>query len=527
MRVFYRLAPLVLAALLPFSAGAKPVAVTLYPSGALVTEEFQAQADGNFTLDLPAALDEGSLRFSTAKGAPQGVRLQKVEGKESGPLAALRERKQNLEARLDAEKARGEALAALLTRLTTTPPKAAKTTPKPSAKPGKEPAAPEIGPEDKLRRNLEELSRQRLASERAARGMEAALTELDARLKSLGGEKDTLRCTLENVPAGAVQASYLISFAGWTPRYTVEAQPEEGLVRLALAARMRQNSGRDWERLELTLATANAPSGVTPPTLSPMPRPLLFKSASPSSLGVSTRAVSRGITADAEAPEAMAAVEFSAREEAGGRAWRPGALSLPDDSPFLLPLEEHTLKANFVRLARPSAGSSVWIQARLENPGDSPFLPAGEASFLLDGLLVGRDEFSLSPADSALSFGRDPLVTVERTALPARAEESDSGEGKGSSAAEKTMDKTAEKAPVERSNMRWLITLKNGHSAPVRVRVEEPAPLHRDADVRVFERSEPSPALDETKNAYVWELELPGHGSATIREDLLILTPRH
>jgi hypothetical protein len=62
-------ASLFLAALLPllaFSApaDARPVAATLYPAGAVVTEETEvAPSDGHIVLQLPAGADDGSLSF--------------------------------------------------------------------------------------------------------------------------------------------------------------------------------------------------------------------------------------------------------------------------------------------------------------------------------------------------------------------------------------------------------------------------------------------------------------------------------
>ena len=481
--------PALAALLFALPAQAAPVAVTLYPSGALVTEEFQATPrDGALALDLPAALDEASLRFSLPEGAVRGVRLRTVDGGPDGPLAALRERRRDLQEHLDAE----TALQETLTRMSafwTAPPRLLEQDPE-------DVSASVASLDTILGSRMEELVRQRLASERKAATLKAELRDVDERIAALGGERDTLRCTLETTASGpaAVRASYLVSSAGWSPRYEVEALPDQNLVRVGLRAHLWQNTGRDWNGAALTLSSSHAPAGVTPPPLTPpAARPVMLKAAARSN-----------VLADA-APAGAAPVP--AREEQAGASWKPGTLRLADASPLTIPLENRDLKASFLRLVRPSVSPSAWIQARLETaPGETPFLPAGEASFLLDGLLVGRDTFALSPADTALSFGRDPLVTVERTALPARAEEAEPG--------------------MEQTGLRWNIVLTNGHSSPVRVRVEEPAPFHRDASVRVQERSEPAPVLDEEKNAYVWELELPARGRVTIREDIRILTPR-
>lgn len=480
----------VFAALSVRPAQAAPTSVILYPSGAFVSEEYPLTPErGKAVLDLPAALDEASLRFSLAQGTVRGVRLEKVNGGKTGPLAALQTRRQELAARLDAEKAHGEALSALTQSLSSAPFKKGK-------------AENNEGVQARQTR-LEDMARQRLASERAAKSLEAELRTLDERLAALGGERDTLRCTLEltadmtAAPTArglvSVRASYFVPAAGWSPQYEVEALPDQETVRVSLRARLWQNTGRDWNGARVTLASMNAPAGVNPPPLTPPARPLMLQSA-----------MRRSAAAKAAA-DGFAAESAPAREEQGGKTWDAGELHLADACPLSVPLENCELSASFLRLVRPAASPAAWIQARLKN-GDAPFLPAGEAVFLLDGLPVGRDTFSLASADATLAFGRDPLVTVQYNALPARPE-------------------TAEQ-DMEQTNLRWNIALANGHSRPVQVRVEEPAPLHRDAAVRIQERSQPAPVLDEEHNAYVWERTLPARGRAVIREDLLILSPR-
>ena len=70
-------ASLFLAALLPllaFSApaDARPVAETLYPAGAVVTEETEAVPDGGrIVLHLPAGADAASLSVSLSRGGIQ------------------------------------------------------------------------------------------------------------------------------------------------------------------------------------------------------------------------------------------------------------------------------------------------------------------------------------------------------------------------------------------------------------------------------------------------------------------------
>jgi hypothetical protein len=66
-----------------------------------------------------------------------------------------------------------------------------------------------------------------------------------------------------------IEASYLLTGAGWTPAYDIRAGSGDSTVSLAYFASVRQNTGEEWKDVRLTLTTSRPGSGGSPGELLP------------------------------------------------------------------------------------------------------------------------------------------------------------------------------------------------------------------------------------------------------------------
>ena len=64
-----------------------------------------------------------------------------------------------------------------------------------------------------------------------------------------------------------LKVSYLVSNATWAPSYDVRVQADETRMKLLYYGNISQNSGEDWNNVELVLSTARPSSGGTLPKL--------------------------------------------------------------------------------------------------------------------------------------------------------------------------------------------------------------------------------------------------------------------
>lgn len=489
--------PRLLPALLPLfclalavQAEAKPVAATIYPAGAMVTEEAEAvPADGRITLTLPAGADTGTLSVALSRGGVLNRTVTPLPGQPSPAVLALQKEADALHALMDMKRAE---LAGVISmrQFWTRPPYSI--------------SAPSVEMANSLmerfakesRAKLDGIARQEAALRAELRGLEHRLSALEARIRELGKQNaGVLECSLAVDGTGngpvSVRWSYWLGNAGWHPLYRVAVDSVTGNVRIGMQAALSQKSGMDWEGVELTLASSDRLSKVAPPALRPWvigqdshdaaPRVMLAKAA--------PRANAEAAAAPASSDEA-------------GLTWALGRMDLPAASTVTRLVGLHELDAKFSRLLRPGRSSDIWLCASLEDAALAgkpfPLLPAGQASFLVDGRETARGAFSLGPSSRDIFFGIDQLMKAETdevaasTALPA------SPDG-------------------ETRQWSWNTRISNGHDKAVALRVEEAAPIARESGVQIRVFSEPPARLEKDRSRYAWELSIPARQNADVR----------
>jgi len=178
----------------------------------------------------------------------------------------------------------------------------------------------------------------------------------------------------------------------------------------------------------------------------------------------------------------------------------------------------HELEATFSRLLRPRQSEDVWMYAALDAEAlakkPALILPAGQASFLVDGRETARGPFSFGPDSREIFFGIDQLMKADVNEISASPNSAPpaffGGEESGSSRVEQWS---------------WATVISNGHDKAVSLRVEEAAPLARDAEVKISVSATPKARLESEKSRYVWELSLPAREKVELRYEVKAVIP--
>ncbi|MDE5879243.1 MAG: DUF4139 domain-containing protein, partial [Desulfovibrio sp.] len=158
-------------------------------------------------------------------------------------------------------------------------------------------------------------------------------------------------------------------------------------------------------------------------------------------------------------------------------------------------------------LARPSRGDGrVWLLAKYDLRGDTAW-PEGMADYSVDGQSVGSGMFRPRGGEATLYFGPDPRVNVRTY---------DDTRSKGESGLIRT-SKTWTWA--------WTYTVSNEHARPVTVKLERPAPVIVDEGVTVTYKDEPPAQKNEQEHMLFWNVEVPGHGKASVKHSVTIASP--
>lgn len=476
-------------------AEAKPVAAILYPGGALVTEqaELRPQA-GRIAIRLPAGADEASLTISLSRGGITGRTVTLLPGQAAPAVAALQREEAALQDKIALKRAELSGTMAMR-QFWTQPPYSL--------------SAPSVEMANSLMDTFARESQDRLnalAADEARqmaelRKLEERAADIRARASMLGKQNADMReCVLNVDKAGnapvTVRWSYWLNDARWAPQYRVAANSVTGQVSIRMDAAITQNSGMDWDDVELTLVSSDQLHRVTPPALSSW-----ILGGNPADFVGSARKAM--LTADFAARN-MSAPQSAPSQDAAGLSWALGRVDVPAASSVTRLVSLHDMEAELSRLVRPRQSRDVWLCASLSEAAldKAPLLPGGQASFLVDGRETARGAFSFGPASQDIFFGVDQLMTatvreVASPAAPAPAEA-----------------KTDAQTSIQQWT--WNTSILSRHDKPVSVRVEEAAPIARDAAMSIEVSTEPRADFEASRARYVWNLDIPARGQADI-----------
>lgn len=308
--------------------------------------------------------------------------------------------------------------------------------------------------------------------------LEKEMRQLQEERQKLGREHNTrIRQALVylHVPdaskSKAIQISYLVDGADWSPQYNLKALPEKKWVDVEYNAVVHQSSGEDWTNAELALSTAVPALVATPPMLEPLEITLAgagVRAASRPALDISQKApasvaqeqtqqgfsygdqteryaqmaksrrenISKGIQAQ-QALNSIAVsnqmIEFEAdkrmlqelkkksvaiqRAEGVSVMYRlPGRLTLPSKSDQqLVTIASIQCPAVFTFVAAPLLTDYVYLEGELTNSSDTILLP-GSADTFRNGEFVGKGDIKLVTIGQTFTagFGVDSQIQVTR-----------------------------------------------------------------------------------------------------------------
>ena len=324
-------------------------------------------------------------------------------------------------------------------------------------------------------------------------------------------------------------AVYLLPQARWSMVYDARVFPDKGDVEVGVYATVAQNTGTDWEDVELVLSTARPAVGGTIPELYPRyvnvqppmrdrrksaarSAPAMAESASMDGLAVAGGAFDE----DAAEEEIYRANMAQATVDTVGLATftAPSKSRIPSDNQihkiFLL---SKVWQAATHYEAAPELSPHAYLAAKTENRFDFPML-AGLMNLFIEDDYVGRANLQTTQAgeELVLPFGVDERVRVERRLLNRKRSESG------------VFDKST------RIHYRYLIKVTNTYSSKaVSVKLHERLPVSQNEKIKVElgEKTTKGYEKDREKpGVLTWELELPKGKSREITLEYIIEHPK-
>ena len=355
---------------------------------------------------------------------------------------------------------------------------------------------------------LAELSNQ---EKQLAIKLREARKELSDLVNKLARKSGELRFDLSGELAGEIRllVRYQVREAGWSPVHEVRANPGDGSVTWVYKARITQNSGEDWENIQVSLNSASALQGGSLPSLPP----LILRRIEARPGYVAQRA--KSIEA-----EVMQLSPFAAADVVGGAAQPestttgffihlPQSLSLESGKePLVREAFTGRLEAEFWSEAVPEFSTEAWLMAGMTNELGWPIL-SGEAYCYIDGQLVSRRQVDsiASGEEMEFSLGRNEKISLERKERVKK--ESEGG----------LIDKT------KRHDIKYETTVTNHMAVAHRIVLQDRFPIGQDNKIQVRILSPRDVEPEEGTGIFKWERTLEAGKKAVLETEYSVTYP--
>lgn len=323
-----------------------------------------------------------------------------------------------------------------------------------------------------------------------------------------------------------VNLKYIVSNCGWQANYDIATADVNDKIHLTYKAKVFNNTGNDWNDVEMVLSTSDPNLSASAPVLSPWY--LNYESfgggdytKGKSYVVPSNRAYSQYYQ-NASVPEISQNLDGLLLEGQGDFGWDMGGqqgwqqsqvnfttievpqlstefaiekkYTIPSDSkPYLVEITEHHLDATFSHKAVPKLDKDAFLLANIVGWEKLDLVPGPTHVYFAD-TYVGQSYINTRNVDDTLrlSFGRDKKILINRKLL----EEFSNKKVVGSN---------------RKDSYTYEITIKNNRSIPVKMNLFDQVPISQDSDISVTIDEISGAEHEETSGKLLWKVNVaPG-----------------
>lgn len=315
---------------------------------------------------------------------------------------------------------------------------------------------------------------------------------------------------------------YLQRNVSWYPFYEVHSSSEEARLSLLLKAKIRQQSGEDWENCEVKLFTSNPSVSLDIPELPVqnityhVPNRNLFKAAGRASndMAMGMRmAESMAMVADEEVePVEMEEVSFDTAEYVQSDTMNeyalPGTYNISKDNETTLNVSAKEVDCEYHEIAVPKKDTCAYLAAEV-NSDDIAELSDTATLIYHDDTYLGQACLNIDKTKDKydISLGRDENVHLEKKEL-----------------LNKTSDNFIKTQKTTEHD--YEITIKSNKNKDVRIRMADQLPLSHQKDITVTAKELSGGKLDENTNKVTWEFDLAPKETKTFRLSYSVSWPK-
>ncbi|WP_457570506.1 DUF4139 domain-containing protein [Desulfovulcanus sp.] len=285
-----------------------------------------------------------------------------------------------------------------------------------------------------------------------------------------------------------VYYTYQVTNCGWNSVYTLNAFPSKSQINFSWDAKIRQNTGVDWDNVLMYLSTSRPTFRVNPPEMRDWiiaPRPV-FESKKMAMEESLFRA----------APPMLETVQENKVQKIQGYVYdkyKIGILSLGSGESRKTKIKNEIWPARFEYLVRPYLTNQAFLQARIKLK-TAPNIPPGESFLMVDSNFIGKTRFSFFSSEKKIYLGNDPQIQINF-----QTNKKESG-------------KTGFLGNKKSYEWLWTVNIKNNKKNVVEIIMEDVVPQKRDKRIEIEPKFEGIQSK-QIQNKWRWNFSLgPGQG---------------
>lgn len=302
------------------------------------------------------------------------------------------------------------------------------------------------------------------------------------------------------------ELNYIVMNAGWRPIYDLRAKDTKSPIQLSYKAEVYQNTGIDWNKVNITLSTGNPTQSGYKPNLNPWyvnlyyPRPVgKFYNKRSAKAKVARKyeleeVVVAGTTAKKPAAEQSKTIADFTSVVESTFATKFG-ISIPytipsNGRPQLVDIKKHTLKTLYNRSAVPKLDKDAFLMARLVD-WEKFNLLSGKANIYFEGTFVGETYLNAKNTKDtlAISLGRDKRIIIDRKQI-------------------KDFSRKKFLGSNIKQTFGYEITMRNTKNEDVNITIEEQIPVSKNNKITVELLEAQGAKVDPITGKVIWKLTL-------------------
>lgn len=321
---------------------------------------------------------------------------------------------------------------------------------------------------------------------------------------------------------GNFELGYLVRSAGWKPVYDLRVTDISSPVELAYKANVYQNSGEDWNKVQLSLSTGNPSRPNVKPEMGTwwlsFYEPVVYRKYQNQYNQALEKAQQGQLTPKqsqdmASQPYVVEEADLVGTEFIEGTTSFEFKIEVPYDIPsdgkqYTVNIDEYEVPAFYEYYAAPKLDPTAYLTAQMTD-WEQYNLLNGEANLYFEGTYLGKSYLDVqSTTDTlTLSLGRDEGVVVNR---------------------KKDVQNSSDQfIGNKKTEVRgWNIELRNTKKQAINIVVEDQYPISTNEDIEVTLESARGAEVDKDTGKLKWTVTLKPGESETLNFRYAVKYPK-